>query len=229
MITNFKYFLLESHNWKNKFRPVTQLFSILPKSVDYRILEHMLTWKKGFYKSPYGNSFYSDRKTWENTVEGSYRMSDHWNFYSQGKLHSKTKEPIPDNYWTIGQYNNGEWDIIMSYPFTNEDKVKRAQMRTDYIGYHKEELMKKNKNLELLKSYMEKGDLYCNLKHYSNGIFQKEYNGKVIRLKTNKIAILIDSNEEQIFNHSDFYNSDIKFIDGKNNLIYHKEYKEKLD
>ena len=36
MITNFKLFIndfiLET-NWKNKFRPITQLFNILPKTI----------------------------------------------------------------------------------------------------------------------------------------------------------------------------------------------------
>lgn len=41
-------------------------------------------------KSPYSNSFYdSDQIDWNYKPELSFRLSDHWNFYSQGQRHCK--------------------------------------------------------------------------------------------------------------------------------------------
>lgn len=65
--------------------------------------------------SPYNRygsgSFYTEEgKTWDFTPEGTIRISDHWNFYSQGKDHCKTDI---DNELLIGKWAVGKWDSIL--------------------------------------------------------------------------------------------------------------------
>ena len=67
-------------------------------------------------KSPYSCSVYSAEKTWSSTVANSYSVTDHWNFYSQGKYHKLTttsieieiKNKYPDYNIETG-YMNGEY------------------------------------------------------------------------------------------------------------------------
>jgi len=70
--------------------------------------------------SPYNRyasgSFYSkEGKTWNNTPDNIIRVSDHWNFYSQGSYHCITD--VPNNKltgWVVAKYNasNEIYEVI---------------------------------------------------------------------------------------------------------------------
>jgi hypothetical protein len=80
------------------------------------------------FKSPYSNSFYSNgKKTWNYTEIGTIRISDHWNFLSQNKIHCKTSSDVCKNHWSICIYNDkkGMYDVLLSVPFSNEIREKR--------------------------------------------------------------------------------------------------------
>lgn len=80
-------------------------------------------------KSPYNQygsgSYYSKvGKSWDFTPENCERVSDHWNFYSQGQYHCKIKSIVDNlslsdivNKWCVGIYDtiSGQWDIIKVY------------------------------------------------------------------------------------------------------------------
>ena len=64
-------------------------------------------------KSPYSNSIYdSDCISWGYKPEGSLRISDHWSFESQGKIHCKIEDETKKNHWLLCRYENGIYKII---------------------------------------------------------------------------------------------------------------------
>lgn len=68
-------------------------------------------------KSPYSDSYYnSDNVEWDSKPEGSLRLSDHWNFESQGEIHCKldnTKEYTQKT--LLCEYHNGYYHIIKEF------------------------------------------------------------------------------------------------------------------
>nr|DAT46559.1 MAG TPA: hypothetical protein [Caudoviricetes sp.] len=68
-------------------------------------------------KSPYSASFYNDWDiSWGHKPQGSLRVSDHWNFPSQGKTHARIKDnPDFKQGWALGQYDNGLYNILKYY------------------------------------------------------------------------------------------------------------------
>jgi len=130
-----KHQLIESI--KKGPRPKMQLFGLLPKSVDCRIVDFMMK-KFGNYfsKSPWSHSYYSKDKDWGKTLDGTYRMSDHCNFKSNGKLHANTSKSVSDNtHWSVGVWNGDNFDILMSYPLndTEENVKNRYDLNRSYI------------------------------------------------------------------------------------------------
>ncbi len=79
----------------NTLRPLRYIFHSLPKTVDITLAKHIKEeWGDIVKKSPYGHSYYNAEKTWSYTKDGSYRLSDHWNFRSKGVTHCKTDTPV---------------------------------------------------------------------------------------------------------------------------------------
>lgn len=95
----------------------TDLYTI-DKSVLKNIFEELMTWSS-ISPSPYSNSFYNTHdKSWDYTPEGSYRISDHWNFYSRGKRHciiSGTNEDEKINGWMLCQFVGGKYQIVKTF------------------------------------------------------------------------------------------------------------------
>jgi len=80
-------------------------------------------------KSPYSDSFYNmPGKTWDNDPPGIKRISDHWNFWSQGREHLVTDKPVANNtHWTLAQHDaetaaagRAKWRVLMSLPMDAE-------------------------------------------------------------------------------------------------------------
>lgn len=71
---------------------------------------------KELNKSPYSDSFYNSKDIdWNYKPEGSLRLSDHWNFWSQGKTHCEvegTDGELIENCWMLCQFKNGKYHII---------------------------------------------------------------------------------------------------------------------
>jgi hypothetical protein len=102
----------------------------------------MLKWDF-IIKSPYGHSYYSAPVDWEYKEHGSFRISDHWNFSSHGKLHCCTISDVEnDTHWTLAQYdsNSNLWIPILSLPrtkmpisYTDEYKLQFILMKHKHL------------------------------------------------------------------------------------------------
>jgi len=222
---------------KTKIVPFIHIFNTLPKTVDYRIVEWMIeNWGDIVKKSPYGFSYYNAEKGWDFTIDKSLRLSDHWNFYSRAtmdQIHCKINISFKNNeYWTLARYNEKEdiYDEIMSYPYNyskeNEKKVADIKHKYKQDNFDYSEL---NKNLNMLKTYLNDNDLYVKVLYYNYGKFIEELYGKVDRLKGVKLSFHDEYNEKHTFNHTKFTKSEMFFYDSSNNLLYHKKRNQKID
>lgn len=81
-------------------------------------------------QSPYSESFYTEGEiTWGSKPEGSLRLSDHWNFESEGETHCKldsTREYLQK--WLVCEYHNGTYHIVEEV-FTAEEEAREARLR----------------------------------------------------------------------------------------------------
>lgn len=97
----------------------------------YHIPEEIKERMKSWYvitKSPYSESFYSsDQIDWSFKPEGSYRVSDHWNFNRKnGRIHCVTDKEVIDNEEVcLAQYRNGIYRVLARYKKPTEPKHKR--------------------------------------------------------------------------------------------------------
>ena len=94
-------------------------------------------------KSPYSKTYYNvPGITWDYKPEGSLRISDHWNFISNGSRHcilAHTEESI-ENYWMLAKYIDGKYYVLKEFG-------------GNVHGYRFNEVSKKD--LELLKDLYE--------------------------------------------------------------------------
>ena len=98
-------------------------------------------------KSPYSKTYYNvPGITWDYKPEGSLRISDHWNFISNGSRHcilAHTEELI-ENYWMLAKYIDGKYYVLKEFG-------------GNVHGYRFNEVSKKD--LELLKDLYEMGSI----------------------------------------------------------------------
>ena len=113
------------------------------KKVPALIIQEFMGWDE-VYKSPYSNSFYSKRKTWDHTHHETIRFSDHWNFQTHGNTHCKTDLPINQNTWAKGIYDETleVFKIVQLYPAVslpyNEFRQKIIAERKEYYATSEE-------------------------------------------------------------------------------------------
>lgn len=90
--------------------------SIAMVSFPPELILEMSKWDK-IIKSPYGYSFYNAIVNWNFKPDGSLRISDHWNFESNGKIHCQTTTEIKDGVWGLGLYDasQGRYRILKTY------------------------------------------------------------------------------------------------------------------
>lgn len=112
------------------------------------IIEHMKGWDI-IYKSPYSKSFYSsDDISWTNKPDGSFRVSDHWNFTTirSEKVHCKTTEPVKNNtHYSLGKYDESinKYVILISEMTEGEvDRIKLLKHLKDPETIYKKKLFK---------------------------------------------------------------------------------------
>lgn len=145
---------------------LTTLINIIPKTVDHRIIKFILdNWGDTNYKSPYSFSYYSGKVSWTYKEDKSYRLSDHWNFISQGKKHCETTTPVNNNtHWTIAQYdsNTNKYNIIMSLPFVKNIEINKKIAKTYKENHLKDYTSDLEKNNRYIHSIMDEIDLYIN-------------------------------------------------------------------
>jgi len=141
-------------------------------------------------KSPYSNSFYSSTEIfWSSKPEGSYRVSDHWNFKSNydNKKHCETNGPAPNNtHISIAKYTNGKYDIILS-ELSKKSLVRNIKnsLRRDYLK-SPETIYKRS----LFKRRIENGEIYIELE-----LKDEVYKGRVLKYTGYELKIVNDNND----------------------------------
>lgn len=119
-------------------------------------------------KSPYSDSFYTEGEIdWNSKPEGSLRLSDHWNFESEGQTHCKldsTSEYLQK--WLVCEYHNGKYHIIEEV-FTPEEEAREARLSEKkhklvnaYVQARKEG-KEGTKSFKKLVERMQKQSIYC--------------------------------------------------------------------
>jgi hypothetical protein len=153
-------------NKDNGFAQLWELLSILPTTMPIDVYKSMSGWQH-IKKSPYGHSYYDRPKGWDFTIDGTHRLSDHWNFESNGVKHCNTSEFVFDNtHWTIAKYDEktelwypylsvekeaqtaDEIKDIKSFVYYHRKKVL-AQVKTKELAFIDGELLKVRNNLEM--------------------------------------------------------------------------------
>lgn len=105
-------------------------------------------------KSPYSKTYYNvPGITWDYKPEGSLRISDHWNFKSNGSRHCVLDytEDLIENYWMLAKYIDGKYHVL-------------EEFGSNVAGYRFSEVSKKD--LELIKDLYEIGCI-VNLKKWN--------------------------------------------------------------
>ncbi len=95
------------------------------RRIPVKAAQEILSWDYT-YKSPISLSFYSKKKDWNHTEEGTIRISDHWNFTARGTIHCKTKQDgITQDQWAKGIYDkkDGKFDIVEYYQVSKKEEI----------------------------------------------------------------------------------------------------------
>jgi hypothetical protein len=213
-------------------KPKYTFFNIAPKTMDNEIFKFVdENFSDYFYKSPWSHSYYDQEVSWSNKPEGSYRISDHWNFRisKDNDIHCVTRQKVENNtHWSIGKYDSSEdvYDIIASYEFTNADEKYINELKRKYLKqYQKTKEFKEYKNKKI------KSDKYINIiNQYSKEVKLLVNNDNYIlnKISRNKISLSeIGSDKNINIKYNNFERADIK-IYYKGALIFDKPIKSDI-
>lgn len=164
------------------------------------IIEKMKEWPI-IYKSPYSKSFYSsDDISWTHKPDGSFRVSDHWNFTTNrsDRTHCKTKKPVKNNtHYSLGKYDASEdkYEILIS-EFTEGETEKIKNQRERLKHLQDPEVIWKKKQF---KQDVLNGDVFTEFELRDGNIIKgrvDKYTGFEIRIK--------DKNDNVIFTDHTF-------------------------
>ena len=108
---------------KQQVSLITVLNNIATVKFPMELVSEMSKWDE-IHKSPYSLSYYNAEVNWGFKPHNSLRISDHWNFKSQGKFHCCTTTPIQKNVWSIGKFdsNLNKYHILRTF---NENKLAK--------------------------------------------------------------------------------------------------------
>lgn len=109
----------------------------IPWHMPEELILEIMSWEKKS-KSPYSHSYYNvnaGEKDWHTTPLGSLRVSDHWNFTSQGKVHCPTDVPVANNRcWTLARWDGEKYIVVKTIDRVKLTKVPRH--RTTSMNAH---------------------------------------------------------------------------------------------
>ncbi len=165
----------------------------------------MSTWEV-INKSPYSDSFYNTVDVgWDHKPDGSYRVSDHWNFYTREKWHCETDKKVQNNtHISLGKYNKetGKYEVILTLPTNKQvEKVTQNEIKLKHLK-DPETIWKKKQ----FKDKITNKEVMINLSY--NG---KEYKGIVGKYTGSELRIE-DLNGDQIFVENDMKTSKTKYL-----------------
>jgi hypothetical protein len=149
-------------------------------------------------KSPYSDSFYSSTDIgWSHKPEGSYRVSDHWNFTThrdgKSKKHCETDRSVPTtSHITIAQYKDGIYHVILSEPTEKHKEIQVKQK--EKLKYLKDpEVIYQKK---LFKDRVNAGEVFGDIT-----ISGKTYKGRIMKYTGQELKI-VDDNDKIIYNEN---------------------------
>jgi hypothetical protein len=170
------------------------------------IIQKMKTWEV-IVKSPYSNTFYNSKDiAWGYKPDGSFRVSDHWNFEARDKKHCLTESPVTNTtHVSLGQYDRkkGKYKILLTLPKTshlqriNLGRKKREFMMNPEIISQKKDFKSRIEKKEIIAEVTDKGKTY-------KGVVRK-YTGRELKIE-NELG-------ELIYNENYLENQIVKLFD----------------
>jgi len=148
------------------------------------IIEKMKSWNV-IMKSPWSNSFYSSEDiSWNSKPDGSFRVSDHWNFETKGKKHCLTDGPVKNHTnFSLGKFNQktGKYNILLSVPKDSVNKKIEIRKNKKEFMINPEMIELKSNfknrvlNKEIFAEVVDRGKTY-------KGIVRK-YTGRELKIE----------------------------------------------
>ena len=185
---------------------------------NYNLPEEIIKIMSGWeviVKSPYGESFYNSKDIdWTHKPDGSFRVSDHWNFKSAGDdfIHCKTDKPVKNNeYVSLAQYDRskGVYKILLTLP--SPEFVRTLLNREEREKYLKSpEVIQMKKDF---KARVKNKEVFAKVKKRG-----KEYDGVVVKY-TGPLISMDDRNGNAYFQDELEHNDPIYLYDKEGNEI----------
>ena len=115
-------------------------FGFLNEKMSKKIIKILDTWKI-VSQSPYSYSFYnSDFIDWNYKPDKSLRISNHWNFVSEGEIHCAT-DCGTKNGWYVGKYNAKTKKYKLLRPvFTKKELEKEQKLADEFYAKRAKEM-----------------------------------------------------------------------------------------
>lgn len=176
------------------------------------IIQKMESWEV-IIKSPYSNTFYDSKEIdWNYKPDGSFRVSDHWNFEARGKKHCLTETPVKNtSHVSLGQYDRikGKYKILMTFPKPSHlqmielGRKKKEFMMNPEIIAQKKEFKSRIESREIIAEVIDKGKTY-------KGIVRK-YTGRELKIE--------NESGDLIYNENYLDNQVVKLFDRDGNSV----------
>jgi hypothetical protein len=176
------------------------------------IIDNMKSWDV-IVKSPHSDTFYNSTEiSWTYKPDGSFRVSDHWNFETRGTKHCLTETVVKNStHVSLGQYDRkkGKYKILMTLPKpSNLQRIELARKKKEFmmnpeIIAQKKEFKSRIEKKEIIAEVTDKGKTY-------KGVVRK-YTGRELKIE-NEL-------EELIYNENYLDNQIVKLFDRLGNSI----------
>ena len=196
-------------NKENGFKQLWELSNQLPTDMPIDVYHSMSGWQH-IKKSPYGHSYYDRPKGWDFTIKGTHRLSDHWNFEANDKIHCVTSEPVADNtHWTIAKYDE---DTDKWIPYLTLEKTERTDEEweeiKEFVYAHRKRVLAEIKEKELAKITLELEQLNATVEKAIKGIesstskdeHEKKFTKEMVSKKFDGIRKGIEKKQRRIEN-----------------------------
>lgn len=189
-------FLRYSKELKNKLVSVEGLDEY---DIPDEIKNIMSTWEVR-NKSPYSDTFYNSTDIgWGHKPDGSYRVSDHWNFHTHDRWHCQTDKKIPNNtHVSLGRYDkeSGRYIILISLQTNaNKEKLSKNEIKLKHLK-DPETIFRKKQFKDRINNKEVMINLTYNKKDYHGVV--KKYTGSELRIESENGDRIFGENEMKV-------------------------------
>lgn len=205
-VSKLKKELKRAKYTKHLVNKIVSVDDLSEYGIPEEIQKEMAKWEI-INKSPYSDTFYSSTDVdWGHKPDKSYRVSDHWNFYTNDKWHCQTDKKVPNNtHISLGQYDkeSGKYKILLTLP-TNKQIERQAKEEVKLKYLKDPETIYKKKQF---KDRITNKEVFVKLNYDS-----KDYQGIVKKYTGSELKIENDKGE-QIFSENYMDSSKTKQLD----------------